>query len=112
MKWERLRGFKVEMHQIPAGDTTLEIDVDAKLSVSYIGNSSHTTVLRVKGALFRYNFQPMKEYYFDAAQKDDKYGLVVYAWDYGEKNAGQGTAGNWNAHLVAFVPFLNVSVKK
>lgn len=110
VNWGRLRGISVEIHQIPAGDTTLEIDVDAQLSLSVIGNTTYRRVLRVKGALFRYNFQPMKEYYFDVAEKDNKYGLVVYAWNYGDKNAGSGTAGHWNAHLVEFVPFLNVVV--
>jgi len=114
VNWERLRGFTATLHQIPAGDTVFKIDVDAQLSVnygsSYSGNSFNVTttrnILQIKGATFRYNFQPQKEYYFDAAQNNDKiFGLRIYAWDYGDKNAGSGTPAQFDEHYVTFVPF-------
>jgi hypothetical protein len=114
VKWERPRGLTATLHQIPAGDTVLQIDVDTQLSVSY--NSYYTsdafnvtttrTTLKLKGAIFRYNFLPKKEYYFDAAKNNDEvYGLKIYAFDYDDKNAGSGTPAEYEAHYVTFVPF-------
>lgn len=113
VNWERVKGFSFVFNQIPAGDTTLEIDVDAQLSSFYDGgtNTTYRKILQVKGALFKFNFQPQKEYYFEAAQKDNTYGLSVYAWNYGEKGSGSGGPSTWTEHFVAFVPFQNVTVK-
>jgi len=115
VKWEGLSGFKFTVNQIPAGDTLLQIDVDAQLSVFYNSyynsngnfvNSTTREVLKLNSALFKFNFQPQKEYYFDAAKSNDGYGLRVYAWDYTEKNAGSGTPKDFEKHFVTFVPFL------
>jgi len=83
--------------QIPAGDTVLQMDIE--------------TSIQVKGALFKYNFQPQKQYYFMINSKNDLLGLDVYAFDYGEKPGAYvmgGTNREWEKHLVAYVPFLNV----
>jgi hypothetical protein len=92
-----------DMIQIPAGDTTMEIDLDA------IGDNRYIA----KGMMFRYNFQPQKQYYIRFIDPDfwsswnqeitgGKYGVGIYAWDIGEKISYKDTRPNF----VEFVPFL------
>jgi len=83
-----------EAIQIPSGDTTLELNIEA--SVGY-------TQYKGTGMIFKYNFQAQKQYRFVVGQKDDAYGLNVYTYDVGEKI----TSGNFNDHLTGFVPFVN-----
>jgi len=108
VNWERVRSLKFTLQQIPAGDTLLQIDVDAELSVIYSANSTSRVILKADGALFKYNFQPQKEYFFDADMKNSEYGLNIYVWNYGDKNSGSGTPKDYANHFVAFVPFLNI----
>lgn len=82
--------------QIPAGDTLLEIHVYARIGTS-------NTLLNVRGALFRYNFQPEKFYCFLLLRKNGQLGLSVYAWNFGEL---MGTFDD--NHYIEFVPFLNL----
>lgn len=102
------RQFKTVLYQIPAGDTLLQFDVDAQLSVYYGANGSTSrNILRINGALFKYNFQPQKVYVLYAGVKNGVSGINVYAWNYGEKMSG--TPAQIETHFLAFVPFLNVS---
>jgi hypothetical protein len=79
--------------QIPAGNTLLEIDVNAAR-----GN----TIYKGKGILFQYDFQPGKLYQLWLGEKENVIGVDVCAWDFGEK------IENHSEHLEGFVPFLNV----
>jgi hypothetical protein len=84
--------------QIPAGDTLLEIDLK---SGSLNGN-----VIYSGNVLFRYNFQPGRQYWFFGGQdrESSENGLRVYAWNIGE------TPGVISEkYFEAFVPFLNAS---
>jgi hypothetical protein len=92
VNWKRSLAFNV--YQIPAGETTLEFDLDNR---NYFG----------KNILVKYDFQPQKEYFFDVGKRDNMTGLIVYAWDYGEKGAGSGTPKQIQSHYVGFAPFLN-----
>ena len=60
----RTRGKK--LIQIPAGDTLLEWDLNTYASGSIVSG---------KGILFRYNFQPQKQYVFVTTRKDMGWGL-------------------------------------
>ena len=90
--------FSMTMIQIPAGNTLLEIDIRSQFGNNvYSGN----------GMLFRYNFQPGKQYLFrvQRAEGSNAFGLRVYAYDIGE-NIGF----TWDAiekRFVEFVIFLN-----
>ena len=81
--------------QIPAGDTLLELDINARLGDIRV---------KAKGALFRYDFQPEKFYSFLVGwDENSQVGLRVYAWNHGE------TWGAYDSkHFVEFVPFLNL----
>jgi len=92
INWKRT-DFKY--YQIPAGDTLLVCNVD-----SFLINNPRVTV-RGEGFQFRYNFQKKKNYYFYLSEKDGKYGLEIYSWDYGEKMSFN------KKNLVGFVPFVN-----
>ena len=88
------------MVQIPSGNTLLELNIDAQGAyVHYTG----------KGILFRYNFQPQKQYTFWVRELDGQFGMSVYAYDLGEKI----TMKNWNNEVsfVEFVPFMNTNTK-
>jgi hypothetical protein len=80
---------------IPAGDTLLEFNVN--------GEIRSDTILRVNGALFRYNFQPGKVYDFFIRERNGRIGLNVYSWNFGEPIT------TYDGHFVEFVPFLNLS---
>jgi len=92
VNWKRSLAFNV--YQIPAGETTLEFDLDNR---NFFG----------KNILIKYDFQPQKEYFFDVGKRDNMTGLIVYAWDYGDKMAGSGTPKQIQSHYVGFAPFLN-----
>jgi hypothetical protein len=85
-----------ETIQIPSGDTLLELDI-----VALYGNTRYTG----KNMLFRYNFQPQKQYVFKFNIEDDVYGLNVHTYEIGEKL--YDTKKDYEAHFTAFVPFLN-----
>jgi hypothetical protein len=95
VNWKQETGAK--MIQIPAGETLLEVDVN-----SAIGNTRYTG----KGFLFRYNFQPGKQYLFMAGRdkESDDLGFHIYAWDIGER-IGTYSEKNYDA----FSPFLNAA---
>jgi len=99
VNWEQplFKGL-TNLIQIPAGNTILEWNLEA------IGAYSLTTG---KNILFAYNFRPQKKYFFYAVQKDEKYGLNVYAYNLDEKIRATSTK-DINAHFEAFAPFLNV----
>ena len=85
----------VPVIQIPAGDTLLEWNID---NGYYKG----------KNILFRFNFQPQKQYYFDAGKEDEAYGLYVFEWDCNEKLPW--LKGGWDKRgLLGFFPFLNTN---
>ena len=86
-----------QLIQIPAGDTELEWDLDART-----GNS----IYRGKNLIMRFNFQPEKQYFFFFKMTDEQPGLNVYAYDLDEK------VGNIKEEkLVGWAPFLNVADK-
>lgn len=94
VKWERSGNTLI---QIPSGDTLLEFDLYA---------ASGNTIYRGSGILFRYNFQPGKQYFFWATTQDSKLGLRVYAYDIKEK-----VSPTWQSdesHFLEFVLFLNI----
>jgi hypothetical protein len=80
--------------QIPAGDTLLEVDVDATPGfVHYTG----------KGMIFQYNFQPGKYYLLRVGEdKTGDVGVHINSWSFGEK-MGLLSEENYEA----FTPFLN-----
>jgi hypothetical protein len=88
--------FQLNYYQIPAGDTLLEFNVNAGL-----GSGRYLTG---KGLQIKYNFQPQKEYWFYIGQRDRTYGVFIYAWDFGDKNAGSINKNNF----IGFAPFLNI----
>ncbi|MDR2923265.1 MAG: hypothetical protein LBU85_07985 [Treponema sp.] len=93
------RSGSSETIQIPAGDTLLEFDLKTTYgSVNYTGK-----------ALFRYNFQPYKRYFFWFQRKEEGkmniYGLNVYTYEIGEKHGV--TWSDFEAHFTEFVPFIN-----
>jgi hypothetical protein len=86
--------------QIPAGDTLLEFDLNArKFNILYFG----------KGWLFRYNFQPQKVYVLDFSPRQennkDILGVNIYTFNVGEKIPL--SLDKMKANFTAFVPFLN-----
>ena len=93
--------------QIPAGDTLLEWNIQSN---DILG----------KNILFRYNFQPNKQYTFWVCFRNEDhedenfsykiYGLQVFAYDFGHKIT-YSDFGN-EKYLVGFVPFLNVEKEK
>jgi hypothetical protein len=85
-----------ETIQIPSGDTLLELNIGAM----YYG-----TIYRGKDMLFRYNFQPQKQYVLKFNIEDAVYGLNVHTYEIGEKFSGMQK--DFDAHFTAFVPFLN-----
>jgi hypothetical protein len=104
-------GWKTEhwdMIQIPAGDTVIELDID---HTSSIGN--YHTRYRANNMMFRYNFQPQKQYWITweiVAEGEGwfapvKYGVSIYSWDFGEK-ISYGWLEDDDPHNLGFVPFL------
>jgi len=75
VNWKARMGKTI---QIPAGNTLLEWDIEG-------GNPLGNTIYKAKGALFLYNFQPQKKYYFIPTRLDDKYGFHVYSYDADQK---------------------------
>ena len=90
-----------EMIQIPAGDTLLEWNLNAHSSGYYFQGD---------GILFRYNFQPQKQYLFLVAQKEKVWGFNIWSYDFNEKTPSRITTSAID-HLIDFAPFLNVSSK-
>jgi len=84
--------------QIPAGDTTLEINVNG---------SDGYKLYKGDGMIFKYNFQPQKQYRLMVAQENDAYGLSVYTYNMDEKITFTDT--DRKNHYTGFVPFLNSS---
>jgi hypothetical protein len=96
------------MIQIPAGDTLIELDVD---HTTYGYNSSTRYI--AKNMMFRFNFQPRKQYlifwgthvegdgWFDPVS----YGVKIYAWDFGEKISNKYLEDD-DPNNLGFVPFL------
>ena len=70
------RIMAVDMIEIPAGDTILEWNISASS-----GNYHYTG----KNILFRYNFLPMKQYFFQVNQVNGSFGLRIYEFSYDEK---------------------------
>ena len=94
VNWTNNNPLFPEMIQIPAGETTLEWNVSSRS-----GNIVYTG----RNLLFRFNFQPLKQYLFLAhRQPDGVMGFNVYAYDIGEdipSNIYQ------SQRFVEFVPF-------
>ena len=95
--------------QIPAGDTLLEWDLDA-----YVSLGIYTYNYKGKGILLRYNFQPEKKYTFQVVREDQKrdgrLGVNIYRWEKNERipSLNAGVVG-WKKNFLEFVPFLNVA---
>ena len=85
------------MIQIPAGDTLLEWNIKAEtFAGSYRGN----------GLLYRYSFEPEKQYFFYLAEVNGAYGLTVYAYDYDVTITARQHLHR--DYYVEFVPFVNI----
>jgi hypothetical protein len=85
------------MARIPAGDTILEWNINY---------STGLATFRGDGLIMRYNFLPSFCYTFMVSEKNNQYGLNVYAFEFDEK-----LPITWNAyeeHFVGFAPFLNM----
>jgi len=90
-----------DMIQIPAGETVLEWNINStRGAVIYKGN----------GMIFKYNFQPHKQYVFTVTRKEGKSGFNVYLYDFGEEI--KWSNDDLESRLVAFVPFENAGEKK
>jgi hypothetical protein len=92
--WKRT--FSRRAVQIPAGEATLEWDID-----SYQGFIRYTG----KGMLMKYNFKPQKKYLFQVEKKENVTGLAIYEYDKDEKV--KYSYSDMDTHKVDFVPFLN-----
>jgi len=92
--------------QIPAGNTLFRFDLYATI---FFHNGRKTTLGdRLSGtALFQYNFQPEKIYYLLVCRSDNgQYGLLVYAWNFGETVRLFIDVPAGEKNYVEFVPFL------
>jgi len=97
-------------------DDSIPVEKTARILLTGAGNvteyngigytTDRSTIVNGKDILFRYNFLPQKEYFFYLAEKNNTYGLSVYAYNYGEKKSG--IPREINAHFVGFAPFLNI----
>ena len=95
VRWSSNSDYK-GFFQIPAGDTLLELDINANYgSVAFKG----------KNILFRYTFEAGKQYLFWVIRRDGKYGLDVASTDIAEEIRFDVRKTN----LVEFVPFLNTN---
>jgi len=101
-----------EMIQIPAGATEIEMDIE-----HIIRNILLTIKLTAKNMIFKYNFQPQKQYYItlvgslnDELDIEGEYGVNIYEWNFGERIPENFEYKNIKNHFTAFVPFLNKPV--
>ena len=95
VKW---KADGTKLIQIPAGETTLEWDVNT---------TDGYTNYKGKNMVMSYNFRPQKQYVFSLTIIDEKYGLNVQVYDFGEKVSG--TKSDLEKHFEAFTPFLNAA---
>jgi hypothetical protein len=95
VNWKK--SYSAIMIQIPAGDTLLEVDVDA---------GDIMTTYKGKDLIFQYNFQPGKQYFMSIGYEESgDIGVNLYAYDIGESM--KVSMSDYSAHHVAFTPFLN-----
>ena len=95
VNWKNKNLILPDMIQIQAGDTLLEWNIESRW---------YDTVYTGKNILFRYNFQPMKQYLFIVGKNEDKWGFNIFAYDFDEKIP----SNMYNEeHFVGFVSFLN-----
>ena len=95
VNWEK--GGLNDMIQIPAGDSLLKWNIDARnLYRRWTGT----------GILFQYTFSPQKQYIFLLNNKDKKDGFDVWCYNIGEKMKTNPKRSDKN-HYLGFTPFLN-----
>ena len=97
VNWKNKMSLSLQIIQIPAGDTLLEWNVES---------TTGFVVYRGKNILFRFNFQPQKIYYLTVGQKDQAFGLNVWAYDFDEKVPVEFRN---TEHFIGFFPFLNTN---
>jgi hypothetical protein len=97
VNWKNKASFSLQIIQIPAGDTLLEWNVES---------TTGFVVYRGKNILFRFNFQPQKLYFLTVGQKDQAFGLNVWAYNFDEKVPVEFRNLE---HFIGFFPFLNTN---
>jgi hypothetical protein len=107
VEWKTSR-YSYDFIQIPSGNTLLEWELDA-----YQGNN----IYKASNILFRYNFLPGKQYYFNVGHNPQanegetgNLGLKVYMYDIGERSST--SVSDIEKHYYGFAPFLNIDTRR